>query len=71
MNALVYIGKNILGSGSSDNNIVIWELKKGIVLRTLKGHNDIVWDLVKLNNYLLGSCSTDGRILIWDWNSGY
>jgi len=38
------------------------------MIRTLKGHNDIVWDLSLLNDgrYLV-SCGTDGNIKTWFW----
>lgn len=41
------------------------------MLRSLKGHADIVWDLTILNDprYIVSS-STDGKIKVWFWRDG-
>ena len=40
-------------SGSADQTIKIWE----VVLKTLEGHTDEVYDVIQLSNEKIASCS--------------
>jgi WD40 repeat protein len=56
----------------SKDTIRIWDInnkknKKSIA--TLKGHNDTISSMMKLNDTTLGSMSYDGVIKMWDMNS--
>lgn len=51
---------------SADNSIQIYDIKSGLALGTLLGHNKAVQDIIMLSNGLLASCSDDGSIRIWN-----
>jgi WD40 repeat protein len=70
VNTLVYLGDNLLGSGSSDKTIKVWNLTSGTVKYTLIGHSDDILKIVKLDDNLLGSCSTDFTVKVWNITSG-
>jgi WD40 repeat protein len=56
-----------VASGSADKLIKIWDIVKGIELRTLTGHNGWVFSLAVLSDNTLASGSHDeGTIKIWD-----
>lgn len=57
-------------TGSSDNTMGVVNYKLGIVLRTLKGHNDIIWDMELINEDTIASSSTEGNIKVWNWKEG-
>ena len=40
------------------------------MIRVLKGHHDIVWDLALLENNMIVSSSSEGNIKLWNWRSG-
>jgi WD40 repeat protein len=53
-------------SGSADQTIKIWE----VVLKTLEGHTDEVYDVIQLSNEKIASCSNNVQIKIWNHNDG-
>ena len=55
----------MLISGSSDNNIIIWDLQTENALKTLTGHSYHVLAVV-LHKNLVISGSIDGSIRLWD-----
>lgn len=55
---------------SDDATIVIWDLKSGESLRTLTGHTDRIWTLIKLRDGRLASASSDQKIRIWNTAKG-
>lgn len=64
--------KNILASGSQDNNVRIWNIEEKTCLKVLSGHNNwvtLVTPFMRANNLLI-SCAYDHTILIWDLNTG-
>jgi WD40 repeat protein len=59
-----------LASCNSNNNIQIYNLNDGSLIKTLTGHSDWVRDLVQIKNTnLLASSSDDRTIRIWDLNT--
>ena len=45
--SLVKLNYNKIASGSSDNSIKLWDLIKGICLKTLNGHSNYVQCILK------------------------
>ena len=54
---------------NTEKNIKIWDIAKGILLNTLKGHIDSVNSLAVLPNYEFASGSDDKTIKIWNLNT--
>jgi WD40 repeat protein len=59
-----------LASGSVDTTIKIWDTIKGIEIKTLNGHTDLVRSLAVLPDESLASGSADTKIKIWDTIKG-
>ena len=59
-------------SGSWDNTINIWDIKKtDSPIRTLIGHNDYLSSVaISLDNKLIVSGSADFTAKIWDFENG-
>ena len=54
-----------LASGSADYSVKIWDVATGAEVRTLEGHEDMVWALAALPNGQLASGSADYSIHVW------
>lgn len=63
---------NILASGSSDTNIILWDVSDPISpskITTLSGHSDTVNSLAfSPNGNLLASGSDDNSVIVWSMN---
>ena len=55
----------LLLSCSWDTTIKIWNLKTRSCITSLKGHKNIVWDAIELNDGDIASCSSDNKIIVW------
>jgi platelet-activating factor acetylhydrolase IB subunit alpha len=63
--------KDYLASGARDKLIKIWDVKSGICVLTLQGHDNWVTDLAfHPNGRFLLSVSDDKTLRAWDLNSG-
>lgn len=62
---------DILGCTSCDQNVYLWDCKKGEHLRTLKGHTDEVngIDFHQTQNVMC-TASDDSSCVIWDYTEG-
>lgn len=62
---------SIFATSSSDNNIILWDLKSGKQINILSGHNGAV-NAIQFNssNEQLYSVSEDGFLITWDWKNG-
>ena len=56
-----------LVSSALDNTIKIWDLEKGIEIRTLIGHLNWVTDLAVNNKYIV-SASWDNTLKLWKFD---
>ncbi|KAJ3415509.1 WD repeat-containing protein 5 [Chytridiales sp. JEL 0842] len=62
---------NLIVSGSFDESVRIWDVKKGKCLRVLPAHSDPVTAVCfNRDGTLIVSCSYDGLIRIWDTGTG-
>ena len=64
---LLQFERNTLLSGTSKNNINLWDLLNSKLSFSFEGHKSWVNDLTKINNKYFASCSNDKYILIWDY----
>ena len=63
--SLCAISNKILASGSTDNNIKIWDIEERIIITTLSGHTEGVTTLCHLGGEQLVSGSRDKSLIIW------
>ncbi|CAF3523688.1 unnamed protein product [Fusarium graminearum] len=57
-------------SGSSDNNIKIWDVETLSCKHTLAGHTDTIGTMLFLDDERLGSASSDHTVIIWNFQTG-
>lgn len=55
---------------SDDATIIIWDLKTGKEIRTLTGHTDRIWTIIKLRDGRFASASSDQKVRIWNAAKG-
>ncbi|MBS1659641.1 MAG: 2OG-Fe(II) oxygenase [Bacteroidetes bacterium] len=67
--SLCRITDSTFASGGGDNMITIANVE-GEVLRTLTGHSNWVWKVIKLDENTIASCSEDNSIKLWEIGSG-
>ena len=60
------MNNGLLLSSSWDATIKIWNLKTRTCLTSLKGHKNIVWDVIQLTDGSIASCSSDNSIIVWE-----
>ena len=64
-------GNTLASSGSSDGTIQLWNANNGEVLRTLRGHKEMVRTLVfSADGKILVSGSDDDTLRTWNTNTG-
>ncbi|CAD8210407.1 unnamed protein product [Paramecium octaurelia] len=57
----------VLGSGSLDHSICLWDLLKLVLIVKLTSHQDKILDLAfSSNKQQMASCSVDATIIVWD-----
>lgn len=63
---------NLIVSGSSDENLRIWDVRHSRCLRTLAAHSDPVTAVCfSLDGTIIASASQDGLIRLWDTRTGH
>mmetsp|Transcript_47653 Transcript_47653/g.55116 ORF Transcript_47653/g.55116 Transcript_47653/m.55116 type:complete len:549 (+) Transcript_47653:30-1676(+) len=55
---------------SDDSTIIVWNLKTGKEIRTLTGHTDRIWTIIKLRDGRFASASSDQKVRIWNVAKG-
>jgi len=61
----------LLGTSSNKDCIIVWDLKTGQVIQTLKGHSGIVTDVfITPDGKRAISCSMDCSCFLWNINTG-
>ena len=62
---------NVLASGSFDETIRLWNIKKRRCIRTMPAHSDPVTSIsFSGDGTLICSCSHDGMLRLWDASTG-
>jgi COMPASS component SWD3 len=62
---------NILVSGSYDEAVFVWDVRRARVMRSLPAHSDPVAGIdVVHDGTLIVSCALDGLVRVWDTHSG-
>ncbi|KAH3722551.1 vegetative incompatibility het-e-1 protein [Pelomyxa schiedti] len=59
----------LLLSGSTDTHVILWQVKHGLALKTLVGHNDLV-KFCMLYEGLIITMSADGIVRKWEKTTG-
>lgn len=67
VNVLIKINNDYF-AGTSEGEIIIWNINNFSEIDKLTGHNSNVSGLIKANNNELISCSYDSTIKIWEKN---
>jgi WD40 repeat protein len=69
---LILLSENSLASGSdsSESCIKIWNIATGECIRTITGHTNSVYSLVKLSGNTILSGSYDTTMKIWNIDNG-
>jgi WD40 repeat protein len=61
----------MLATGSDDNNIRLWDIESGELVRTLEGHQGSVWSVAwSGDGQWLASGTGDRTVRLWDVESG-
>jgi WD40 repeat protein len=63
------LSNDLIATGSENGDIKIWSIKTGNCLKTMKGHTDDIFSIIKLTEEKIASC-TRRTIIIWNFNSG-
>ncbi|WRT65020.1 uncharacterized protein IL334_001961 [Kwoniella shivajii] len=62
---------NLLVTGSFDESAIIWDVKRGRVLRSLPAHADAIWCVGwDTEGGMVLTAGADGLIRLWDVNTG-
>lgn len=66
------LNKEIFSSSFSypNNNITLWNITSGTIIRNLTGHDKFIWTLEVLNDGTLVSGSDDKTIKLWNTTTG-
>eukprot|EP01134_Creolimax_fragrantissima_P007321 CFRG7321T1 len=58
-------------TGADDFNVKVWDAKSGMLLRTLRGHIDVIVDIsINADNTLLVSVCKQRQTIVWDLPTG-
>lgn len=66
------LGDGLLGSGSYDKKVRVWDVKNGVVLQTMSGHTDWIWCVCAIEGGRIASGGgyADQKVRIWDVKTG-
>ena len=70
ISVVLSIPNDRLLSGSTDSNIVLWDVNTGNIIRFLIGHRNIILSFLLLPDGSLASSSSDNSIRIWNLDTG-
>ncbi len=69
--SLKFINNRILVSAGYDKTVKIWDIENGLLIKTLKGHNDKIYSVAfSQKNGLLATGSFDSTVRLWDIKTG-
>ena len=65
-------GDQVVSSAKDDFSLLVWDTKKGCLLKKLHGHTDLVFSVAfSSNDNQIVSGSADGSVKLWDAKTGH
>lgn len=68
VSCLLWLNENLLASGSTDNDVRLWDVDSETCVATLEGHTESVYSLVR-RGPILASASGDSTVRLWSLRS--
>ncbi|KAM0686580.1 hypothetical protein COBT_002196 [Conglomerata obtusa] len=67
VSCVVIMGDDVMITAAEDKSIKIWNIRKGMLIRTLIKHEFYISDIsISMDNEFLVSCDSGGIMIVWD-----
>jgi len=68
--SVAFSKENVLASGSTDNDVKLWDIETGALVRALKGHSDWVAAVAFGHRDNILASAGDRTVKLWDMVGG-